>query len=308
MGKSIISSPSPEQLAQQAKAANDFAASLCKAKGQRMCQVIYNKTFADPTAEPVASINPKMVGLTTHFIVKVTAKVTNTGLVTSITPTDMGPANMLSKISFTDLENFERISTPGWHLALVNTVKNRRSFGAAMLGASEDSPLGLGANWTVQSAPAVATADDDIWTFWYLVPLAYHDNDLRGSIWLNVTGATPQLNLSFNQTPFAAAPTDDTGYCGTGNTGTLTNVSVKVWQYYLDQIPRGQNGLPILPVQDMATIYELRSAVYTGMPVSTETGYDYSNWRDYVSTIACYFDGAARLTTNVNNWKLTAAN
>lgn len=298
---------SPQQL-------NSLGKMLVQQKAVRMQQRIYSRVV-DPSAEPQITVQPRNVGLILGFYVKVKATITNTGAGPSLAATDFGPANMLSRIAFTDLENNERINTPGWHLALVNAVKARRPFGMSLVKSTgEDDPLGFGSVYTVHACPDVPTAAGPetgirSWTYIYWVPLAYSEQDFRGAIFANVVNATMQLNLTFNPSPIAAAPANDLGYVATGTTGTMTDVQVDVHQVYLDQLPRGQNGGVILPVLDLATVYELKQTIFTGISSGQDFPMDYPNFRDFLSTFAVYFNGAARTPgTDINQWSLQSAN
>jgi hypothetical protein len=293
---------------------NSLAKMLIQQKGVRMQQQIYSRVV-DPVAEPSITISPRNVGLILGFYLKVTARITNTGAGPSLTPTDFGPANMLSRISFTDLENNERINTFGWHVAAMNSIKARHVYGGADINSSLAYPLGFGANYAVQNAPVMATATNGLWQFWYWIPLAYSESDYRGAIYANVINATMQLVLTFNPTPIAAAPANDLGYVATGTTGTMTAVQVDVHQVYMDQLPRGQNGGVVLPILDLATVYEYKSTTFTGLTPGTDFPMDYANFRDFLSTFAVYYDGANRLpapgallVNNVNYWLLQSAN
>ena len=112
----------------------------------------------------------------------------------------------------------------------------------------------------------------------YEVPLAYSDDDLRGVVYANVVNATMQLQLTINTAGFfAAGSTADTTkavYSSADSSvlGTLTNVTITVYQVYLDQLPVGQNGV-VLPVLDMATVYELKNTPFTALPNGIDSQY-----------------------------------
>lgn len=302
----MATATSPAQTAAQI---NALARSLVTQKAIRMQQQIFSQGGINPLNTQSLTIQPRPVGLVLGFFVQVSGTVTASAGA-SITPTDFGPANFLSNISFNDLENNNRINTPGWHLALINSLTARRVYGSALVaGTGIDSPMGFGNVYAPIVAPTVAGAGNQTWTMWYWVPLAYSEHDLRGSIYMNVVNATAQLILTFNQTPFAAAPAPDTLYMGVGNAGTLTNVTVNVHQVYYDQLPRGQNGGVILPTVDMSTVYELKQTVYTSMQAGQDFPVNYPNFRDFLSTIGVYYNGAARAAgTDINYWSLQSAN
>jgi hypothetical protein len=150
-------------------------------------------------------------------------------------------------------------------------------------------------------------------------PLAYTDDDLRGSIWANVLNAVQQLSLTFNPQPVTADPQDNTFavYSGAaGASGAITDVMVTVYQEYLDQLPKtkGPNGTPIvvLPALSLSTVYELKSTVFQNIPANQEFFIPYANQRSFISTFATFnHDGTATgrtLGTDINYWALLSAN
>jgi P3 major capsid protein len=296
---------------QQLQQLNMAARSLIHQKAVRMQQQIFSQSGINPANTPAITVLPRNVGLVLGFYVQVLAQVNNTGASgPAITPTDFGPANLVQNFSFNDLENNNRINTPGWHVAMVNSVTARRIYGSSLVAVTgEDSPMGFGNVYAPIAAPSVPFGTNAQWSMWYWVPLSYSESDLRGAIYMNVVNANAQLNIGFNQLPFAAAPANDTLYVGVGNTGTLTNITVNVHQVYYDQLPRGQNGGVILPTIDLSTVYELKQTVYTGISAGQDYPVNYSNFRDFLSTVAIYYNGAARTAgTDINYWSLQSAN
>jgi hypothetical protein len=296
--------PNPTQI-------NALARQMVAASSVRMCQQIYSTTVT-PATQPSINIIPRNVGLILGFWVKVKATFT-AAAVTAITPTNFGAANLLSQIQFTDLQNNTRIQTPGWHLNFVNSVKGRSPYASALLTTALDGNAGIagqyGSNWTVNSQPAsiAGGVTDATTTFWYYVPLAYTDGDYRGAIYAAVVNATMQLSLTFNPTAVVAAG-DSTLAVFQGNTGTFDSATVTVYQDYLDQIPFGKNG-PILPMMDLSTIYELKQTLFTNMTPASDFPMQYSNFRDFLSTFAVYYNGAARVAgADINFWALQSAN
>ena len=326
--------PSLSQINAQARAAV-LARSL-----DRM-QIIYSQTIATPgTANNVIQIAPQNVGLVKGFLVEISGTVTNTGAATpanDATLTDFGVANVLSQVIFNDLQNYTRIQTAGWHLALMDSVKRRRPFGAALalaanggiLPAEAAFPLGYGDNWNVITAPTVLAGaaggpgvSSGPFRMMYWVPLSYADNDLRGAVYMNVVNATAQLQLTLNPAPsvagVAATGTDTTlaMYSGVAAPVTFSNVTVTVFQSYLDQLPMGKNG-PILPPLDLSTIYELKNTQLIGMVQATDFPIPYPNFRDFMSTFVIFDNvggtpvgaGPTRsFGTDLNYWTLQSAN
>jgi hypothetical protein len=150
------------------------------------------------------------------------------------------------------------------------------------------------------------------------IPLAYTDDDLRGSIWANVLNAVQQLTLTFNPQPVTADPQDSTFSIFSGDpgpSGAITDVSVVVYQEYLDQLPkgRGPNGVTvILPALSLSTVYELKSTVFTNIPANQEFFIPYANQRSFISTFAIFnHDGTSTgrvLGDDINYWALLSAN
>lgn len=330
------------QQAQQQSAAqiNQIARQAIKARSVRMLQSIQSTTIV-PGNQPTLTIYPRNVGLICGFWIKVVGTITN-GSGVQIDLTQFGPANLLSQIQFNDLSNNTRIQTTGWHLSIINSWKSKRPFGSALIGSTatntgaqttsvsyrgEDSPIGYGSNWTTISAPAtIAASGSGTVTMWYYVPLAYNpDNqnlpDLRGAVYANVVNATMQLFLSFAGTygssVCAANGTDSTSSVYVGDSAgsvaavTMSSATVSVYQDYYDQLPIGNQGV-LLPILDLATIYELKYTNATAITAGQDFPYQYANFRDFLSTVAVYVNngstGAKGTGADINYWALQSAN
>jgi hypothetical protein len=314
---------------------NQVARAAIKARAVAMLQQIYSVTFGaaanttDVSAlNPVVNVAPRNVGLIRGFWVKIVAIINNQSGQTA-TLSDFGPANLLTQIQFNDLNNNTRIQTTGWHVDFVNSIKARRPFGTALIRGGTgsttggfDSPINYGSNWSGNiSAPATiangASAANSTVTMWWYVPLAYSADDLRGSIYANVVNATMQLNLTFNPHAGVLATTDSTNAVYTLAAGAtaasfvVAQATVTVYQDYLDQLPVGQSGV-ILPVLDLATIYELKNTATIGMVANQDFPVQYANFRDFVSTFAVYVNngstGARGVGLDVNYFALQSAN
>lgn len=295
--------------------ANALAAAAVRAKSVPMVQQIFSTTVTPAANQPI-NVIPRNVGLILGFYVKVVATVSNTtGGAVAITPTDFGGANILSQITFTDLNNNVRVQAPGWYVNFQNSIKGRRPFASALLTTAMDGNAGIageyGSNWTVNNQPAsIADAATGVVTWWFYVPLAYSPQDYRGAIYANVVNATMQLSLQLNTTPVVAAASDTTlaVYTAAAGAGSLTTATVTVYQDYLDQIPFA-SGQPILPMLDLSTIYELKQTVFTSMTAGQDFPMQYSNFRDFLSTTVVYFNGTARVAgADINYWALQSAN
>lgn len=311
--------PSPQQL-------NAAARSLILQRGLNMEQQLTQQTLTAAAgqnisaAQPVLSIQPRNVGLTRGFWVQVVATVHN-GSGVQIDLSDFGPMNVLSQIQFNDLANNTRIQTTGWHLSFINSIKARRPFGSSLVRTTGfASAINYGNNWGGQIAAdaTIAAGADGTITMWYWVPLAYSQNDLRGAIYLNVLNTSCQLNLTFNPAPVVDNGKDSTSamYVGhsAGSTAlaVISAVTVTSFQNYIDQLPTAQNGQVLLPVLDLATIYELKNTVLTGMVANQDFPVQYANYRDFLSLSMVYVNtatnGARGTGADINSWALQAAN
>lgn len=319
----MASSPSSSMTAQQqAQQQNMLARRAIQAKAVLMTQQIFGQTVANQAAQPQITVTPRTVGLVLGFWVQVSATITP-GAGGTIVATDFGPANIFQNITFTDLENNVRISTTGWHLAMINTLTARRPYGCPLVnGTGIVSVINYGNNFAVDSNTTAPASTPTVWTKWLWIPLAYSQQDLRGAIYLNVVNATAQLVFTINTSPLAVTASGglDLGYVGigAGGAGTMTNIVCNVWQVYLDQLPRGQNGGVILPMIDLATVYELKYTQYGVGIAGQDFPIDYPNFRDFLSTVAVYFNGGTgtgggggngrTAGTDVNYWSLQSAN
>jgi hypothetical protein len=327
---------SPSQL-------NQIARSAIKAKAVLMTQQIFSQTYGSGTGtvdvssfQPQVNIIPRNVGLIKGFWVKIVATIKNPDSTDTSDLTDFGAANLLSQIQFNDLNNNTRIQTSGWHLAFINAIKARRPFGMSLIsdgvfpstpGGTQtgmQTPINYGASWVAQisavgstpPATAIAAGDTGTVTMWYWVPLAYSDDDLRGAVYANVVNATMQLNLTFNTRIGALPGTDSTLAVYKGATGqTAANINIQstvtVYQEYWDQLPQGQNGV-LLPILDLATIYEFKNTVFTSITSGQDFPMQFSNFRDFLSATMVYVNtgstGARGVGADINYWALQSAN
>lgn len=283
---------------------NSMARTLILANAVDRFQQIYASTV-DAATQNVINISPRNVGLIKGFWVELSATLTN-GATNTATLTNFGPANLLSQIVFTDLQNNTRIQTAGWHLHMNNTARLNMPFLAAHTLSSY--PIGYGNNWTEISAPAtLAASTAGTVVMRYYVPLAYSQTDLRGAVYANVVNATMNLQLTLNNAPFVSSG-DATLGIYSGNTGTIGNVAITVYQHYLDQLPV-QNNQTILPYMDLSTIYELKNTSMSGLQTNQDFPIPYANFRSFLSTSVIYDNGGTLNTgSDINYWALQSAN
>lgn len=294
---------------------NALARSLITGRAIKMTQNIYSNTV-NPQTQTQVQIPFRNVGMVLGFWVDIAIAAAAPGVGNTYTLTPFGPANVLSQILVTDLNNNVRIQTAGWHLHFVNTAKKGSPFGVSRTNTSY--PIAYGVNWAnAFAAPTTVTGASGATIYMrYWVPLAYSDFDLRGAMYMNVVNATAylQLNITPGANAFVASGTDATlaVYQASGGTPTSnwgTTATINVYQVYYDQLPMAQNGAPVLPMLDLATIYELKNTAYTGMVTGQDFPIPYSNFRDFLSTFVVW-DNGGTLDVGVNTqaWKLQSAN
>jgi hypothetical protein len=291
---------------------NALARQLILANAVDRFQQISTTTVSASSVGGLINVQPRNVGLIRGFVVDVIASVANSAG-GAATLTKWGAANILSGITLTDLQNNTRIQTTGWHLHAINTARTGKPFGIGF-AIPANPPVGYGTSWGEVSAPAtLAASATGTVTMRYYVPVCYGPTDLRGAIFASVVNATMSLGLQINQNAFVASGDDTLGvYSGSaGLAGTLSgigNVTVNVYQHYYDQIPES-NGQPVLPMQDLSTVYELKATSVSGLSEGLDFPISYANFRTFMSTCAIFDNGGTLNTgSDVNYWELQSAN
>lgn len=255
------------------------------------------------------TFQPRLTGLVVGFLVEVNGTYENAGANVG-TRTNGGALNAVSRITFTDLNNYTRVNTNGYHLGLLNSVKNTRGFGGAV---APNLPYNVGNVWNVNSlASTIAAGGSAALRQFYYVPVAYSPQDLTGAIWGQVVNATWQLQITLNSAPGAVA-TDPLFkvYSGLAAASdlTLNNATVTVTTlYYNTATPRGGN-FP-LPLLDMSRAYLIQDQVANMTVVANQDcAAPYANARTYYSTFAVYDNnGTFNTGSDVTYFKLQYAN
>ncbi len=257
-----------------------------------MTQQIFSAQLA--AGQLTVNIPPRNVGLVKKFIIKITGLASNTGGVNAFL-SDIGLANVIASVVFTDLNNNVRVQTSGWHLAFLQLLKNQWSMVNAILAASDiqfGATLGNAFSGVLVAPTNFATGTNQPFTMWFEVPLAYSDDDLRGAVYMNVVNAVANLQINMNQNSFAAAGVDSTLAAWKSSAGNINTITVTVYQVYLDQLPVGKQGV-ILPSLDLSTVYEIKNTTFTGFVVGQEFPMPYANFRDFLSTFLIYNNNPA---------------
>jgi hypothetical protein len=321
------------QAAQAAAQANASARNAVLGNSIEALALIFSQSGINPAAQNVLNVTPRNVGLIRGFYVHVATTFT-TGVTTTLTRTTMGPANLLSLVTFNDLSNQQRINTQGWYLPYLDTQRRRnQSFSSelatgvpASAATGVDTPLGLSANFTSQlglagtntpimSCPAsiAPSASNNVIDMWYYVPISYTDRDLRGAIYAGVVNSVMNLQLTFNSANFQVASTADPTLAvfqssGAVNAITGQTFSVEVYQDFLDQLPFSAQG-PILPFQDLSWSYLLNTTFFTGMAAGQDYPIPFPNFRNIQSMTLAYDNGGSMNGgSDINYLALQSAN
>ena len=282
---------------------NAIARRLVIENSVEMRQPIYNATIV-PATQNIVTVLGRPVGLVKGFYVQLTATIVNTAGA-AINLTKFSVANLLRNVTLTDLYNQQRINTDGWHVYMVDVVKGRRVYGAAV---TNDSPIGFGSNVSPISAPStIAASGTATVRITYYVPCAYTHDDLRGAIYANTTTASIQLQLTINPNAIVSGGGDPTLAVYAGNPASVTSVTISVTQHYLDQIPQGPSG-PVLPVMDLSTNYELKRTLVPAFTPTQEKAIEYANFRQFLSTFVVYRPGADPAISDIQYFALQSAN
>ncbi len=290
---------------------NKDASAACINRGKNVVQKIatFTNTSNPYVAGQATVINLPLVnvGLIKRLWVRCVANVAQTVAETH-TAQNLGPANFLSQIVVTDLNNLVRVNTTGWHLSMLSTARRQLAFGAAF---TSDSPFGFGSNYGLVKIPASLTAAANMSVF-YEIPLSYSDADLRGAMFANVTTASMNLQLTINPNLFQTLTGDPVLSCFKSSTATLGKINtytIDVYQEYIDQLPRYQDGSYQLPMIDIATQYNVLNSNATGLAVGADFSLPYAALRSYLSTFVIYDNaGVLNAGTDINYFALQSAN
>lgn len=323
----------PAQMAAAAAQANAAARAAVLGNSIESLQLIFSQTGMTPSSQNVVNITPRNVGLIRGFYCHVATTFT-TGITTTLTRTTMGPANLLSLVTFNDLSNQQRINCQGWYLPYLDSQRRRnQSFSAELAtgtpgsaASGTDTPLGMSANFTsnfansgvntpVMSCPATIAPSQSNQTIdmWYYIPISYTDRDLRGAIFAGVVNSVMNLQLTFNNSLFQVASTADPTLAVFQSSGAVNAItgqtwSVEVYQDFLDQLPFTDQG-PLLPFQDLSWSYLLNTSFFTGMAVGQDYPIPFPNFRNIQSVTLAYDNGGSMNTgTDINYLALQSAN
>lgn len=295
---------------------NDAAQSAVLAVAQPMIQQVNLTSIPGNNVAQGQILNVPLqnVGLNTKVTVEVSGTIAAAAAETLV-KTAWSLANFFTNIQLTDLSNYQRINTSGLHLFALACLKNKGAYGAAFMN---DSPVNMGSNFRINFSPVSVTGATAVaFRMFFELPLAYHDYDLRGAIYAAVTSAQWRVNLTINPSIVALASATDNlnnafaSSSSAANTqGVIAGVVVKIYQHYLDQLPRNsKTGAPIVPLISLAWDYLIQSTTVPNVAAGADFPVQYANFRTFLSTVAI-FDNAGTFNpgTDINYLGIQVAN
>jgi len=256
--------------------------------------------------------NVRMAGLLTRFIVEVEATFAELAGGTTAA-TQIGQANLLQNVQFTDLQNNQRHNTSGAHLALVSTMKRHYPWGTAFTAGQSFASNQIGARVPLSYATPPTTVATGTARTVYEIPVSIDNyKDLRGGIFLGVYGAQLSLQLQLNTNPAPAAGDSTFAVFYGSGASSISSVMVNVYQEYYDQLPMN-NGAYVLPPTDISTVYQLTYTNFTNFTAGQDYYIPYANYRKYLSQNFIYnnsgSDGGLSIDgSDINYLALVAAN
>ena len=275
-------------------------------------------TVSNVTTGGVTTFQLRNVGLIRGLNLLIRGTITGGGTSTQ-TLTALGLANLVSQVDFQDYSTYHRITTTGWHLNLLQSRKREQPWLSAF---TTDNPTGFANNNpatpTLTSISGLYTAStisangNSKFQMIYRIPFCRDRFDLRGALWAKVTQASAFVFVTLNPNMFVTSTQDPTlaVYQSAGSDlATLSAVTMECYQDYLDQIPRGSDGVEILPWGDLEDAYLLTNTVSPQLVQGQDNSVSFTDQRQFLSAAAIYDnDGALNKWTDISYWMLAAAN
>lgn len=278
---------------------------LVLGRSLEMWQPIFQSTLSGTIPGQQITVPIRNVGLIKRFLIKIEGTVAQSASETQ-TLTDFGFANLLSNVTLTDLNNQQRVNTPGWHLHFLASARRQAPFGFATTRA----PAIMNNTFNCQLWPSSVTTATSF-RHYVEVPVSYGDLDLRGAIYAGLVNATGQLQFTFNSA-LGVASTGNGALSvyksSATNLPTFSAVTVTVYQNYLDQLPTDKSGNTILPTLDLGISYDIKQTTNGGLVASQDNPISYANYRDFLSTTVVYDNTGLNAATDITKFKIQAAN
>lgn len=191
------------------------------------------------------------VGVTTGFRMRaLTALDLGAGAGTA---SPQAPFNLMSNVQLIDFDGTSRCNVPGYLLWLMNCVRNKTLWGYHNFA-------GGAAASTEPVVPTTAATANQTLAFWNEIPLAYNkEDDLRGAVLSQTALGEWYINITWNNSLFAAAQADSLYNGGTASVAVnaANSLQVQVFQDFL--LPQAVGNAVPIPQIDLLTVYELNA-------------------------------------------------
>lgn len=212
-------------------------------------------------------------GVITSFDLVVSATVTQGA--TPAAYNSFAPYNLLSRVTFKDYNQTQRVNTDGYSLHFLHMTRAGK-----ILDSDAESKIA--------SSTAIR--------FNLTVPCAYDPaTDLRGAVLAQTVVGEQYLELEI---PAAVLGTDafkNVFSSAGGASATISNIQVDVYQNYIQP-----NDLKTLPLLDLGTVYEIAGGYESGTDIATnsEKWINYPNVRNVLSAMFVGVDAGAAMTNS----------
>ena len=269
------------------------------------------RPLPDVTINPAATRNVQFQlqrnGLLTGALITVTTVLTNASAAPAILST-FGLANLVKRLTLTDLSNNVRIDIDGRSLHALNSARQGWLYGAAY---NTGIPTGFGANKPIFNAPvSLAAGASTTVTMQYWLPAAYSNTNLRGAIHKSFFNNAVQIGVELVDRPFgpqvaADAPLRpvDSVYLTTTLAGAdasgyaaASSVVVSCLESYRDGPAEASQYLPPL---DLASTYELKTTSLTTPTANADFAIAYASQRETLASYIIFDNGGTFSDTNL---------
>lgn len=246
-------------------------------------------TFGPYNLAQAIQIQLLNVGVLTSVDLVVTAEITITGAATA---SNWGPYNFLQNIGMVDYTTQKRINVSHRALQMFLSARHSRRYGLGTKDNIIDSTLTTSTNAPLIQLPSAIVAPTAAnFRVSAHLPIAYDSaNNLKGAILAQTILGNQFVTALMPTAAQVFGTTDDAVF--TAGAGSVANIFVDVFQNYIQ--PRNIGSQPILPLADLATVYELNTQGRDNSNLNPNNikYVNYPNVREIISTVLGYNNGS----------------
>jgi len=230
------------------------------------------------------------VGILTSLDIDVVAEITITA---AATPSAWGPYNFIRNITFNDYTNQARVNVSHRALQMILSARHMRAIGFGNNTRLTDLAVANNAVAPIIQLPtAIVAPVANNFRVSAHIPIAYDPaNNLKGAIFSQIVSGDQILQVQLPTAGQVFGATDDAVY--TAGVGAVAGIFVDIWQNYIQPVNLGAQ--PILPLQDLITVYELATQGQSSsdIAVGAVKYINYPNAREVLSAVLGYNNGTA---------------